>query len=375
MNRAHRSATELGGQSRRGAMHAGMMTLGLLTLLLGVTASCGLGRGWDIREPEPARPGETTGARPEREVPEAEPADDFTIWIARSGEHGQAIDTRGLPVRDDVVMCYESQFGLYPYIWQGHLQNGGVPVGLDMVAHIRELRKDIDRLIPNAMFDGLAVIDYEARDILWRHTAEEYREMVRDRLRQANPSLQGDELERASREAYDEASKRFMTVTLGMCRQMRPQAQWGMYYYPAKKFEMEEFEWLTGLFDVMLPGAYPVKFSVQGAAQNQDQAPVENYRGWVRKQIDLSNRYATDGQPVYVFVRTEYHGQFNATYGGDSINDLDAESMLLEPEEMGAQGVVFWCHTTSPEKAQRIEADLRRLEPLMRRALERRAER
>ena len=297
---------------------------------------------------------------------------EFTVYVARSGDGARVIDLGGLPARDDVVMLYENELGTYPKIWEDKRTHGGTPVGLDFVAHLRKVREDVIRQIPDPMFDGLAVIDYEAREMLWAELSEPYRTIVREKVSEADPTLRGDDLEEACQKVYDHESKRFMRTTIGLCKQLRPRAKWGMYAFPRGGHDAESYGWLAEMLDVMMPSIYPVKYSVFGEASGKDQAPAERYELSVKNKMERSLALAGESKMVIPFVRTVYHDQLNATWGGKELNDTDRRTMMLRPEELGADGIVFWAHARTTQRAQAEERYLRAAKPLMLEAIRRR---
>ncbi|GAB4516153.1 MAG: hypothetical protein Tsb0013_20740 [Phycisphaerales bacterium] len=358
--RSERFSTKTGWFRRASASVSCVALAGVLTL----GTSCVVlrsGPGEGASEPAPtANAPESTG--------------EFRIYVARSGTAGGTIDLSGLPVSDDAVMLYEHQFGLYPRIWKGKVEHGGTPVGLDLVAHTRKLRQDIQKHIPDPHFDGLACLNYETRALLWKNLGEEYRALVRGRIRSVRPEIDADELERLSQEAYDTATRRYMKTTLALCRQLRPKARWGMYFFPGGTYKLEDYEWLVDSFDVLMPSMYPYKFSVRGRPQNQHQAPLDVFEDALVAKLRLSHEFSRGEKPIYLFVRTRYHPN-NPLYSDQTINDDDAKAIIFRPEEEGIDGLIFWLHASDNATAQLIERNLRRLEPLMREAIRRRGAR
>ncbi|XP_019631127.1 PREDICTED: hyaluronidase-1-like isoform X4 [Branchiostoma belcheri] len=68
-----------------------------------------------------------------------------------------------------VTIFYEKNLGLYPKIHEptGQDINGGIPQEADIEAHIAKATDDIYRLIPDADYQGLGVIDFKPWRPLW----------------------------------------------------------------------------------------------------------------------------------------------------------------------------------------------------------------
>uniref|UniRef100_A0A0K0F6P3 Hyaluronidase n=1 Tax=Strongyloides venezuelensis TaxID=75913 RepID=A0A0K0F6P3_STRVS len=73
--------------------------------------------------------------------------------------------------RENIVIFYEKNVGLYPYLKyinsiHNEYFNGGIPQNTNISVYIFKLRQDISKKIPNPDFDGIAVINVEE----WRPT-------------------------------------------------------------------------------------------------------------------------------------------------------------------------------------------------------------
>ncbi|MEM1423524.1 MAG: hypothetical protein AAGH64_05925, partial [Planctomycetota bacterium] len=317
----------------------------VLAALVGGT-SCGAMAGWEVRDG-----GEAGGRAAEA------PGDlgGFSVYVSRSGRHGRDFPLRGVPVvRDDVRMLYEHQIGMYPRIWKGEVAYGGTPVGLDLVAHTRKLREDIDRLVPDAQFDGILVFDYESRGLYWDRLGEAYKEIVRSRIRSVRSGIDAEELETLSEEAYDTATRRYMEVTIGLVRSMRPRAKLAKYWFPRATSTVERSGWLADLLDVMIAHMYPFHYSVSGVRPGKGQASIDRFVSRNLAEMEAAKRFAAGEKPVLGFVRPVYH-EVNGGYAHRVINDLDARAITLSPEEEGLDGLIFWLHAYNPEEAADIE--------------------
>ena len=130
--------------------------------------------------------------------------------------------------------------GKFPTIdSDGHWINGGVPQNAHLEAHLAEIRATLPVWIPNASFDGNAVLDFEAWTTVWElnnHTgdwhSERYRNASRWLVSQAHPTWSAGAVEAAAKEAFQRAATQWFVETLNTCRALRPQARWGFYGLP-----------------------------------------------------------------------------------------------------------------------------------------------
>src|SRR5690606_7479092 len=105
-----------------------------------------------------------------------ESADNFTVhwtvttdpvYLRRNKDDLAAnIDFAGAPIVRDATVLYQHRIGLYP--------KGGPHIPLldptYMDRHKAKLAADLDKLIPDKNYSGLAVIDYEAWHLIWEWT-------------------------------------------------------------------------------------------------------------------------------------------------------------------------------------------------------------
>lgn len=337
------------GGWRRGALGAGLVSaIGAVTL----ASSCTVWR--------------TSGGTQQTSARTEASERGFEIHLCLSGSSKGRIQTANLPVRADAVIFYETDLGTYPRIWKGHVHHGGTPVGMDLIAHLRKVREDVDAKIPDQAFDGLVIIDWESRPFAWGVSMDEaYKELVRSHVRLDNPDLTGEELDRAAEARYDRDARRFLETTIGLCRQMRPRAKWGFYAFPNSTWYKEQKHgFITEASDVLFPGCYATRYGVRGVPENRSQASAEWFRGVVEHQVEFAREVGGDDKLVYPVVRPEYH-EFNKVYGGKALNDLDARTSILGAQEAGADGVIFWVWADNDERARLLDDSLQSMRPFM----------
>ena len=137
--------------------------------------------------------------------------------------------------------------GRFPVIEDnGDYTNGGIPQMGDLVAHVGNVTLDINNLVPDESYDGLAVIDFEAWRPLFEHnfdSKEVYQNASIDLVKKQNPTWSNESVIVATAKAqWDNAAQLFMESTLMIAQQMRPNALWGYYEFPRCFGEVVELE-------------------------------------------------------------------------------------------------------------------------------------
>lgn len=294
----------------------------------------------------------------------------FGYWWHVTGKSASMVRWPGSGYRSEVAVIYEHQGGLYPRIYQGREENGGVPQRADMRAHLSELERDIAREIPDPNFSGWAVLDYESWDPVWELTKKEYRERSIALVKQADPRRAGADAERLAKANYESGAKRFLLETIRAAKALRPRAKWGYYALPWPTYATfeEGTRWLWDASDALYPCLYtdkpglPASETVIPKGKRELSAYVSDMRG----RVALSRKFAA-GKPVIAFlwVRYDHTGQF----GGEFVNEGDLEAMLRVPRESGADGAILWNQAQSPAEASALNGFVsERLAPAMGRA-------
>uniref|UniRef100_A0A0K0EA72 Hyaluronidase n=1 Tax=Strongyloides stercoralis TaxID=6248 RepID=A0A0K0EA72_STRER len=140
---------------------------------------------------------------------------------------------------DRIALIYEKDLGLYPFINNKNdtyeLINNGIPQKTNITAHLEKLRNDIERIIPNSKYDGLAIIDVEE----WRPTYDSnwnskiiYREESIKHVLSRFPNISRDDAIAIAKDEFDNSALDFLIKTLKECQYKRPYAKWGFYGFP-----------------------------------------------------------------------------------------------------------------------------------------------
>lgn len=126
------------------------------------------------------------------------------------------------------------QFPVWGYL-NASIVNGGIPQLGNLSLHLEMVRKDIDSLIPDPNFKGLAVIDFHSWKPLYQQNfgdLEVYKTQSRAYTQKRHPNLNSTELEVQAKKEFDSAARAFLEGTLLLASKMRPGGLWGYLGYP-----------------------------------------------------------------------------------------------------------------------------------------------
>lgn len=286
------------------------------------------------------------------------------LWGA-FGPREPSVDISGVPqiTKGRVKVLYDWRAGAYPRIYQGTAYNGGVPEAADMQAHATKLIADIGQQIPDASFDGYAVLDYESWEIFWDDTDDTHKALSRQVARTKYPGATDAEIEAFAKRDFEAAAKTFILLTLNTAKQVRPNAKWGFYGYP-RDFHVQhkdELGWLWQAAGAMYPSAYVVCPVAPQDPPTQGYSEQAYYPNHMRDLVGTARQLMGD-RPVVPFAWCRVH-TMNTVFGGQMLPDTDLRRMLREPRLKGADGVIFWEYfgdqTLVDQYSQYIPAHLR----------------
>ena len=285
----------------------------------------------------------TQGGDNDQQQTDQTPTYDF-FWAGKGVEIGQVnLDNTPL-IQDRLVIFYERELGHYPCIKDGNYVNGGLPQLMDLQAHLDQLEEDIAELIPNANWDGFAVIDYEAHELLWSRTKEIYRQASRDLVRDRHWTLPDHEIEAIAANEYEQATRDLMEQTILRCQQLRPDAKWGFWGIGRNYQEQYyQYDWVWAVSDAFYPSLYCTYFSLPDGTHplGTDQRHASEYRDKVQYYSDFIDLFDAD-RPVIAFIWQNYSLGGHNTYFEQEVNDLDLEMMLNEPWGKVYDGIALW---------------------------------
>lgn len=290
------------------------------------------------------------------------PSPSYPMSLDVAGKHGEGIDASRFGIRKNVVTFYEHDFGLYPRVYDGKVENGGIPQRVNIEEHLARVRVTIEKRIPDPNWDGLAVIDYESWSPLFSGGDHFTTTLSKQLVIEERPGITEPELTRRARAAYESAARTFLEKTIRTCKELRPKARWGMYAYPGEYHAGTEqsLKWLWEALDVMMPSMYVPRFSVTGGQHLPGQGGWQTYERFVRNTVGVARRMAELGakggphKPVIPFLSPRYFDA-NEHYAWKPLNDLDAEMTLRVPWLAGADGAIFWDYARDEQDAAVIQ--------------------
>ncbi len=291
------------------------------------------------------------------------------MWWHVTGKHKTDVPFPGPPFRSDVAFLYEHDAGLYPRLYEGKPDHGGLPQNANIPAHLAELARDIQRDIPDPNFSGWAVLDYESWDPVWELTKPEYREASLELVRSKSPGRPEHDVERLAKATYESAAKKFMLETIKEAKRQRPRAKWGYYALPWPSYAVHQTttQWLWDASDALYPCLYAYRQGLPASASKigPHEREISVTKSDMRGRLALCKRFAP-GKPVIALLWVRYDGIGTPIFG-QFVNDLDLETMLKIPAEAGADGVIFWNQSQSPAEATDLNRFVRaRLMPEVR---------
>lgn len=316
--------------------------------------------------PAPTSPGGSVGDRsPQAATTETTnanaPRGDVPLWWHVTGKFKADVPFPGPPFKSDVAFLYEHDAGLYPRIYEGKPEHGGIPQRANLSGHLAELARDIQRDIPDPNFSGWAVLDYEAWDPVWELTKPEYREASIEMVRTNSPDRTAADIQRLAKANYESAAKRFMLDTIKEAKRVRPKAKWGYYAFPWPTYaaHQKKTQWLWDASDALYPCLYAYKqgLPADAASVGKHQRKISDTEADMRGRIALCKRFAP-GKPVVALLWVRYDGIGSPIFK-QFVNDEDLGAMLKVPAEAGADGVIYWNQSQTPAEANELNRFVR----------------
>jgi hypothetical protein len=137
--------------------------------------------------------------------------------------------------------CKDWTMGLFPSLkgWHGKAGvpvNGGVPQAANLSAHLANLRETVVQFIPDPLWTGNAVFDFEEWTNIWDLMVDGgpaggwhsiyYQNYSIELERKAHPSWSESKLVAAAKESFETSATEFLVETLKTCNSLRPNAKW-----------------------------------------------------------------------------------------------------------------------------------------------------
>jgi len=276
----------------------------------------------------------------------AEPS--YTYHYGVTGAYAGAIDLGDTPIRRDVIVFYQNNFGRYPSIDRetGAIINGGLPQLADYQDHFTACVGDILRRIPDEAWDGYAVIDFESWTPWWTDTPGLYRDASIADIRARRPELTDEEAEALARTTYEQAARLIFEGTLQLAHSLRPNARWGYWAYPqGRHAEIENTGWLWDASDAFYPDVYMKDYLVPETEEpGLGEAPYSKYiSGAFDGNLAYARQVAGDSKPVLAFAWPRYRqSNANQWHRRHFLEPQHLVLMLSGPYFWDADGVVLW---------------------------------
>ncbi|XP_066295987.1 hyaluronidase-1-like isoform X2 [Branchiostoma lanceolatum] len=255
-----------------------------------------------------------------------------------------------------MTIFYANDLGLYPNIHEqtGEENNGGLPQKADLKDHLTKATDDISRLIPDADYRGLGVIDWEFWRPLWRRnwgSKNIYRTKSEELVRQELPYASRAEVTTKAKEEFEGAARKWMGETLNMVKTVRPGGFWGFYLFPdcynfphlmrlqedpsydcrkKVKSDNDELQWLWEESTALYPSIYLSNVFKRLPSSEQF------VRARVAETFRVMNSRQSSDIPVYPYVRLRYRESV------EYLTETDLASSIQEPAGQGSAGVVIW---------------------------------
>ncbi|XP_022190087.1 hyaluronidase B isoform X2 [Nilaparvata lugens] len=227
-------------------------------------------------------------------------------------------------------------------------RNGGVPQAANLTKHLHIYRNDIERLIPDAGFKGIAIIDFEHWRPIWREnwgSLNSYRIYSRNLVKKSQPWLSESAVEKEATTQFEKAAKSFLLTTLQVSKQLRPLAKWGYYGYPfCFNYKLTGNNKLSCTEDVIednnrLKWFFDESTALYPSLYLKNQGMTEEKRAkFMIGRMEEAYRLSHKGKfkPVFPYTWYKYHDVNRFLSREDLINSLEI------PKKKGSNGVIIW---------------------------------
>jgi hypothetical protein len=275
------------------------------------------------------------------------------------------IDFAGAPISKNAVIFYMHALGEFPYAGPHEYVQDPSWLG----RHLAEIVKDVEMMIPDPGFSGLAVIDYERWNLLWERTnnQDHWREHINAHHPGLVAGLSSAEAEQVYKETYEAAAAEFYLATITTCREVRPSARWGFFNYPQKLYKSQNLvakgtvgygmytalasqlndtlDWLWEASDALYPVIYQPKVTLPLGVAPSDTVAENRYEDnvqFVETNVGEALRVG-GGKPVFAFISGGYQvGEGAPTANSFGLNEINLDHSTLMPALCGASGLMLW---------------------------------
>ncbi|XP_024081692.1 hyaluronidase-like [Cimex lectularius] len=273
-------------------------------------------------------------------------------------EIGIVQNTGDLFKGDKIVILYDP--GLFPAIINGNDRNGGIPQNGDIELHLKKLKSDLDKFVPDKKFNGIGIIDFEHWRPIWKEnwsSLDIYRRRSIENERKKHPFLTNGEIEKKARASFEKFANSFITKSLNLVINERPRGKWGYYAFPycfnftPKNPQMkcnrevqkdnDRSQWMYRISQVLYPSLY----------LQQNKLSVDKRAKLIQGRTEEAIRISLKGKNVIVlpYISFKYQDTFNF------LEKADMSNSILIPKKVGSSGVVIWGSTKDVNTNKKCE--------------------
>ncbi|TRZ02707.1 hypothetical protein DNTS_022681 [Danionella cerebrum] len=247
---------------------------------------------------------------------------------------------------------YQRRLGLYPYInRQEEKINGGLPQKGFLKAHLALTEYQFSERLHKA-FSGLAVLDWEAWQPLWKWNfgaRSVYRKFSKKLVRTEDPYLSEKEVKSKAMLEFELGARQFMEETLLLGVRLFPVGLWGFYGFPScfNNHGLGERGYTgkchngTEILNDRLrflwqhsTALYPSIYLWRKLAGHAHAKLMVRHR--VLEALRVASQKFSEALPVFPYARVAF------THTSVFLNQTDLENTLGESAALGAAGVVLW---------------------------------
>lgn len=268
--------------------------------------------------------------------------------------------------------------------WAGNYPFAGVHLTFEpgfWEAHLDQLRRHVERFVPDPEYTGLIVVDYEHWRPVWDRTRNEpgsadpsardydfkddWREFARVRYADQLQGLNAAQKEEVFRQTYEAAAREFFVRTVREIKRTRPNAKAGYFMIPVRRYGSQEtpqgvigygnltytasqlndrLPWVAEECDFLMPNVYGTRLGVPNGEPYDiysGEAPAWRNAEYIYSSVAEAVRMAR-GKPVYVIGSTKYWTHTPDPDPNMPMTELDMEQQFEYSRLAGASGLVLW---------------------------------
>uniref|UniRef100_A0A0K0E2N5 Hyaluronidase n=1 Tax=Strongyloides stercoralis TaxID=6248 RepID=A0A0K0E2N5_STRER len=271
---------------------------------------------------------------------------------------------------EKIVTLYEKNVGLYPYLIKindshNQLINGGLPQNVDLDKHIEKLKKNINILIPNKKFNGLAIIDIEKWRPLfeanWLSKKIYQKESINNVFQNFSNASQSTSIKLGEKQ-FNEGALNFMIKTIKVCKLLRPFAKWGFYGFPICDMNGDKRKNQYCYYDInnkliqflkYVDALYPTAYIYEGHSYNNQKIYINRVLKEAKRLNKLLQKFRYGKKEIYIFHKIEIS---NKVSENKKNNFYDPYQLCISYGQSIAkeiEGIVIW--STSNDISKRCE--------------------